>query len=66
MRNIQIRPPNPLNRGGVFRLPRRLLLTAETPAPVPIAQLAPRPRPRVLGGGLAVPDEGRKHRSSPV
>ena len=63
MRNIQIHPAHPLNRGKVFRLPRRPLLTAETPAPVPIAQLAPRPRPRVLGGGLAVPDEGRKHRS---
>lgn len=39
--------PDPLNGSKVFRLPCRLMLTAETPAPVPIAQLAPRPRPRV-------------------
>lgn len=32
---------------GSFRTPRRLTLTAETPAQVPTAQLAPRPRPRV-------------------
>jgi hypothetical protein len=37
----------------------------ETSAPFPIAQLAPHPpsQPHILGGPLAVPDEGRKHQS---